>query len=163
VQSMLVYLAFYAITNVGTFVCIQAMRRDGKAVESISQLAGLARTQPGLAFALAALMLSLAGLPPLAGIFAKIYVFLAAVGAHNTMLTVAAVLGVLASCVAAYYYLRIAKVMYFDEPVKPFDAGTGGRGMATVLAVSTAFTLLLVFLPSPLVNLAGTAAQALFR
>ncbi len=163
VQAMLIYLAFYAITNIGTFICIQAMRRDGKAVESISQLAGLARTQPKLAFALAALMLSLAGLPPLAGIFAKIYVFLAAIEAHSPMLTVAAVLGVLASCVAAYYYLRIAKVMYFDEPAKPFDAGFGGRGMAAVLAVSTAFTLFLVFLPAPLVNLAGTAAQALFR
>jgi NADH-quinone oxidoreductase subunit N len=108
-------------------------------------------------------MLSLAGLPPLAGIFAKIYVFLAAIGAHSPMLTVAAVLGVLASCVAAYYYLKIAKIMYFDEPVRPLDAGLGGRGMAAILAVSTAFSIFLVFLPAPLVNLAGTAAQALFR
>ena len=82
VQAMLFYLAFYAVTNIGVFVCIQAMRRDGEAVETIADLAGLARTRPRMAFAMAALMLSLAGLPPLAGIFAKIYVFLAAVEAH---------------------------------------------------------------------------------
>jgi len=160
VQSMLVYLAFYAITNIGTFVCIQAMRRDGVAVENISDLAGLARTRPGFAFALAVLMLSLAGLPPLAGIFAKIYVFLAAMKAG---LTIPALLGVLASCVGAYYYLRIAKVMYFDEPARPFDKGLGGRGMGTILAAATAFTVLLVVVPWVLADPAAAAAQALLR
>jgi len=160
VQSMLVYLAFYAITNVGTFVCIQAMRRDGVAVETIGDLAGLARTRPGFAFALAALMLSLAGLPPLAGIWAKIYVFLAAMHAG---LTIPAVLGVLASCVGAYYYLKIAKIMYFDEPVRPFDRGFGGVGMGAILAASTLFTVLFVIVPWMLVDPAAAAAQALIR
>ena len=95
-------------------------------------------------------MLSLAGLPPLAGIFAKIYVFLAAMKAG---LTIPAVLGVLASCVGAYYYLKIAKIIYFDEPARPFDRDMG-RGMGTILALSTIFTVLFVFVPSPLVNLA---------
>ena len=160
VQSMLVYLAFYAITNIGTFVCIQAMRRDGVAVENISDLAGLARTRPGFAFALAVLMLSLAGLPPLAGIFAKIYVFLAAMKAG---LTIPALLGVLASCVGAYYYLRIAKVMYFDDSMRPLDKGYGGRGMGMILAASTAFTVLLVVVPWVLTDPAAVAAQALLR
>ena len=159
VQGMLIYLAFYAITNIGVFVCIQAMRRDGEAVETISDLAGLARTRPQLAFALAAAMLSLAGLPPLAGIFAKIYVFLAAVGAH---LYIAAGLGFIASCVGAYYYLRIVKIMYFDEPAKPFDLPMG-RGMGTILMASSVFTVLFVFIPGPLVVAAAYAAQALFR
>ena len=159
VQGMLFYLAFYAVTNIGVFVCIQAMRRDGEAVETISDLAGLARSRPRMAFALAALMLSLAGLPPLAGIFAKIYVFLAAVEAH---LYVLAGLGFLASVVGAYYYLRIVKVMYFDEPAKPFDREMG-RGMGAILALSTAFSVLFVFVPGPLIAAALTAAQALFR
>jgi NADH-quinone oxidoreductase subunit N len=157
---MLFYLAFYAVTNIGTFVCIQAMRRDGKPVETISDLAGLARTRPGFAFALAVLMLSLAGLPPLAGIFAKFYVFLAAMKAG---LIWPSVLGVLASCVGAYYYLRIAKIIYFDEPAKPFDEGLGGRGMGLVLTGATLFTVLFVFLPGPLLQAAGTAAGALFK
>jgi len=160
VQAMLFYLAFYAVTNIGTFACIQAMRRDGKPVETISDLAGLARTRPGFAFALAALMLSLAGLPPLAGIFAKFYVFLAAMKAG---LVWPSVLGVLASVVGAYYYLRIAKIIYFDEPAKPFDEGLGGRGMGLVLTAATLFTVLFVFLPAPLLQAAGTAAGALFK
>ena len=158
VRGMLIYIAFYAITNIGTFVCIQAMRRDGQAVETISDLAGLARSRPGYAFAFSALMWSLAGLPPLAGIVAKIYVFLAAM---HTGLIIPAVLGVLASCVGAYYYLRIAKVIYFDEPAKPFEPGLGGRGMGTILTLSTAFTVLLIVAPWVLVGPAQAAAQAL--
>ncbi len=160
VSAMLIYLAFYAITNVGTFVCIQAMRRGGVAVETISDLSGLARTRPGFAFAMAAFMWSLAGLPPLAGIVAKIYVFLAAMHAG---LTIPAVLGVLASCVGAYYYLRVAKVIYFDEPAKPFDAGLGGRGMGTIMTLSAAFTVLLIVVPSVLIGPAAAAAQAILH
>jgi NADH-quinone oxidoreductase subunit N len=158
VKGMLIYIAFYAVTNIGAFVCIQAMRRDGEAVENISDLAGLVRTRPGYAYALAAIMWSLAGLPPLAGIVAKVYVFLAAM---HSGLAIPAVLGVLASCVGAYYYLRVAKVMLFDEPAKPLDAGYGGRGMGTILAFSTAFTVLLIVVPWALVAPAAAAAQAL--
>jgi len=159
VQAMLVYLAFYAVTNIGVFVVIQAMRRGGHAVETIADLAGLARSRPNMAFGMAALMLSLAGLPPLAGILAKIYVFLAAVEAG---LWIPALLGFLASCVGAYYYLRIVKVMYFDEPAKPFDHDMT-RGMGAILALSTAFSVLFVFMPAPLIAMASDAAQALFR
>jgi NADH-quinone oxidoreductase subunit N len=158
VKAMLIYIAFYAITNIGTFVCIQAMRRDGVAVEKISDLAGLVRTRPGYGYAMAALMCSLAGLPPLAGIVAKIYVFLAAMHAG---LAIPAVLGVLASCVGAYYYLRVGKVILFDEPAKPFDKGLGGAGMGTILTFSTAFSVLLIAVPWVLVGPAAAAAQAI--
>ncbi len=94
------------------------MRRDGKAVETIEDLAGLARTDSAMAFFLAAMMFSLAGVPPLAGFFAKFYVFAAAIKAGLYGLSV---IGVLASAVGAYYYLRIVKLMYFDEPAEAFD------------------------------------------
>jgi NADH-quinone oxidoreductase subunit N len=87
-------------------------------------------------------------------------VFLAAMHAG---LTIPAVLGVLASCVGAYYYLRIAKIMYFDEPVLGFDAGLGGRGMGIILAASTLFTVLFIVVPWTLVDPAAVAAQALLR
>ena len=158
VKAMLIYIAFYAVTNIGAFVCIQAMRRDGQAVENISDLAGLVRTRPAFAYALAALMWSLAGLPPVAGIVAKFYVFLAAMHAG---LAIPAVLGVLASCAGAYYYLRVGKVMLFDEPAKPLDAGYGGRGMGTILTLSTAFTVLLIAAPWVLAGPAQAAASAI--
>jgi NADH-quinone oxidoreductase subunit N len=159
VQGMLIYLAFYAVTNLGVFVCIQSMRRGGEKVENISDLAGLSRSNPKLAFALAALMLSLAGIPPLAGFLAKLYVFLAAIEAH---LYIAATLGVLASCVAAYYYLAVVKAMYLDEPAPAFDRGPG-RALSAVVAISAAFSIVLVFVPGPLIAAAGQAAGALFR
>jgi NADH-quinone oxidoreductase subunit N len=159
VRGMLIYLAFYAVTNVGVFACIQAMRRNGQTVETIADLSGLSRTQPRFAFAFAVMMLSLAGLPPLAGIFAKWYVFYAAVAAHLYLL---ALLGFLASVVGAYYYLKIAKTIYFDEPVLPFDRDMG-RGIGVIMALATAFTVLFVFVPWPLVNAAGAVAQEFFR
>src|SRR6202140_4242156 len=104
--------------TLGTFPVILAMRRDGQMVEGISDLSGLARTNPTLAFFLAILLFSLAGIPPLAGFFAKFYVFLAAIKAG---LFVLAVVGVVTSVVGAYYYLTIVKVMYFDEPLAKLD------------------------------------------
>ena len=160
VKGMLIYMAFYAITNIGTFILIQAMRRDGEAVETISDLAGLARSRPGFAFAMAVFMWSLAGLPPLAGIIAKWYVFLAAMHAG---LAIPAVLGVLASCVGAYYYLRIAKVMYFDEPAKPFDKGFGGRGLGVIVTLSAVFTVGLIVVPWLLLSPAAVAAEAILH
>src|SRR5512143_993671 len=106
VQGVIVYLAIYLAMTLGTFACILAMRRDGRMVEDIDQLAGLSRTSPGMAFLLAMLLFSLAGIPPLAGFFAKFYVFLAAI---NAGLYALAVIGVLLSVVGAYYYLMIVK------------------------------------------------------
>ena len=117
-QGVLVYMAIYVAMTLGTFACILSMRRDGQMVEDIGDLAGLARTKPAMAFFLAMLLFSLAGIPPLAGFFAKFYVFLAAIKAGLFTL---AVIGVVTSVVGAYYYLPIVKIMYFDEPAKPFE------------------------------------------
>jgi len=157
VQGVLIYLLIYVITNAGVFVCILAMRRDGEQVENISDLAGLARTQPRLAFAFAALMLSLAGLPPLAGFFAKFYVFMAAIEAHLYAL---AIIGVLASVVGAYYYLRIVKIIYFDDPAPSLEGDMGTR-LGTILAASGLFAVFFVVGAAPLVGAAATAAKAL--
>src|SRR5216110_2026312 len=118
VQGVIVYMAIYLAMTLGTFACILSMRTSRGLVENISDLSGLARTNPAMAFFLAVMMFSLAGIPPLAGFFAKYFVFLAAIKAG---LYVLAVIGVLASVVGAYYYLLIVKVMYFDEAAEPFE------------------------------------------
>jgi NADH-quinone oxidoreductase subunit N len=162
VQGMLVYLAYYLVTNLGVFACILAMKRNGEPVEEISELAGLARTQPAFAFAMAALMFSLAGLPPLFGIAAKIYVFMAAIGTHMLPLYVAATINIVVSVIGAYYYLRIVKIMYFDEPAKPFDARIGGS-LSLIMGVATAISIVFFFYPAPLIESASAAAATLFK
>jgi NADH-quinone oxidoreductase subunit N len=157
VQGVMVYMAIYVAMTLGTFACIIAMRRESGPVEEIADLAGLARTKPAMAFFLAMMMFSLAGVPPLAGFFAKFYVFLAAV---NAGLYTLAVLGVLASVIGAYYYLLIVKVMYFDEPAPAFVPMRGELGM--VLAVTGLFVLLFFVYPAPLVDAAAAAAKSLF-
>jgi NADH-quinone oxidoreductase subunit N len=156
-RGVLIYLAIYVFTNLGVFACIQAMRRGGKSVESMSDLSGLARTNPKLALVFSMLFLSLAGLPPLAGFFAKFYIFLAAIQAH---LVWPAVLGVLASAIGLVYYLRLVKIMYFDEPAPGFD-GDIGIGSRAILVMSGAFALLFIFAASPIITAADTAAKAL--
>jgi NADH-quinone oxidoreductase subunit N len=157
VQGVLVYMAIYVAMTLGTFACILSMRRDGVLVEEIKDLSGLARTNPGMAFFLATLLFSLAGIPWLAGFFAKWYVFVAAIKAGLFAL---AVLGVLASVVGAYYYLTIIKIMYFDEPAKGF--GPMPAELKAVLGVSGLFNLLFVLYPGPLVEAATAAAKSLF-
>jgi NADH-quinone oxidoreductase subunit N len=158
VQGVLIYLAIYLVTNLGVFACILAMRRGGKMVESITDLSGLAQTRPGFAFALAMLMFSLAGIPPLAGFFAKWYVFLAAASAGLWWLAGA---GLVASVVGAYYYLRIVKLMYFDAPAEGFEPRME-RSLGVILVLSTAFNLLFVLGAQPLESSATAAAAALF-
>jgi NADH-quinone oxidoreductase subunit N len=157
IQGVLVYMAIYVAMTLGTFACIISMRRQGEPVEDVSDLAGLARTKPVMAFFFAMLMFSMAGVPPLAGFFAKFYVFLAAIQAGLFTL---AVLGVISSVVGAYYYLMIVKTMYFDEPVEAFDPMAGELG--TVLGVSGLVVLLFPVYPGLLVDAAGAAAKSLF-
>ncbi|MGB7257303.1 MAG: NADH-quinone oxidoreductase subunit NuoN [Pseudolabrys sp.] len=157
VQGVLVYMAIYVTMTLGTFAVILAMRREGKLVENIGDLAGLSRTHPAMAFFLAMLLFSLAGIPPLAGFFAKFYVFLAAI---NAGLYTLAVIGVLTSVVGAYYYLMIVKIMYFDEAAAGFQ-----RMPATlrlVLALSGLANILFFAYPAPLLNAATAAANSLF-
>jgi NADH-quinone oxidoreductase subunit N len=157
VQGVVVYMAIYLAMTLGAFACILAMKRNGGMVEEISDLSGLANTNPALAFFLAMLLFSLAGVPPLAGFFAKFYVFLAAIKAGLYAL---AVIGVLASVIGCYYYLAIVKVMYFDEPREGFEPMPAE--LKAVLGVSGLFVLLFFVYPAPLVNAAATAARSLF-
>jgi len=157
VQGVIIYLAIYLAMTLGTFACILAMRRNGRMVEDIDQLSGLSSTSPLMAFLLAMLLFSLAGIPPLAGFFAKFYVFLAAIHAGLYAL---AVIGVLLSVVGAYYYLRIVKIMYFDAPAERFEPMD--MPLAAVLGITGLFILLYFVYPAPLVAFAGAAAKSLF-
>jgi NADH-quinone oxidoreductase subunit N len=157
VQGVLVYMSIYLAMTVGTFAVILSMRRAGGMVEQISDLSGLARSNPALAFFLALLLFSLAGIPPLAGFFAKYYVFL---GAIKAGLYALAVIGVLTSVVGAYYYLLIVKVMYFDEPAESFVPMPGE--LKAVLGIAGLFNLLYFVYPAPLIGAAGIAAKSLF-
>src|SRR5664280_3126003 len=133
--------------TLGSFAVILTMKRNGQHVESISDYAGLSRTNPLLAFFFAMLLFSLAGVPPLAGFFAKWYVFVAAIKAGLFTL---AVIGVLTSVVGAYYYLSIIKVMYFDEPVKGFERMPGL--LRLVLGVSGLSVMLFFAYPAPILD-----------
>jgi NADH-quinone oxidoreductase subunit N len=158
VRGILVYMTIYLFMNIGTFAVILCMRRQGRLVEDIGDLAGLARTQPMLAAALLIFMFSMAGIPPLAGFFAKFYIFMAAIDARLFWL---AVVGVVTSVVGAYYYVRIVKIMYFDEPVGAFDRQIG-REMQAVLLLSALVVLFFVVYPAPIVGSAELASATLF-
>ncbi len=157
VQGVAIYMAIYLAMTLGVFCCILAMRREGGMVEEIDELSGLSRTHPMLSFVLAMLLFSLAGVPPLAGFFAKFYVFAAAIEAKLFWL---AVIGVLASVVGAFYYIRIVKIIYFDEPRQAFVPME--RGLKLVLAGSGGVVLLFWLMPAPLVAAAAVAAKSFF-
>ena len=158
IRGVLVYLTIYLFMTVGTWAVILCMRRRGRMLEGISDLAGLSQSQPGLALALAIFMFALSGVPPTAGFFAKLYVFLAAINAQLAWL---AVIGVVTSVVSAFYYLRVVKVMYFDEPVGSFDRPITAE-LKGVLFVTAVVTLFFFLLPGPIVGGAEAAAAALF-
>lgn len=157
VRSVLIYMGIYLFMNLGAFTCILSMRRRESMVVEISDLAGLSKTHPAMAFAMAIFMFAMAGLPPLAGFFGKLYVFLAAVQAELYTL---AVIGVLSSVVAAYYYIRIVKVMYFDEPGDHLDRQIG-RHVGVAMLASGLVVLLFFIYPDPLLNSAAAAAASL--
>jgi NADH-quinone oxidoreductase subunit N len=157
VRGVVIYMLIYLAMTLGTFAFILSMRRKGEQVESIDDMAGLAATNPVMATIMTILLFSLAGIPPLAGFWAKWYVFLAAINAHLYAL---AVIGVLTSVVAAFYYLRIIKIMWFDE------AGEGFSPMATemriVFGLSGAFILFYVVIGGPLIRVAEAAARSFY-
>ena len=157
VQGVAVFMTTYLMMTAGVFACILALRTENGHAETIGDLAGLSRTRPGIAFMLAMLMFSLIGIPPLAGFFGKFYAFAAAV---NAKLYILAVIGIVASVVSAFYYLRIVKVMYFDEPVASY--GDGAVEVKAVIAVTFGFVFLFAIFAGPLVAAAGIAAKSLF-
>ena len=157
VNGVILYMLVYMIMTVGTFACIISMRRKEGMVEEISDLAGLSSRNPIMATMLTILMFSLAGIPPLAGFFAKYFVFIAAIEAGLYAL---AIIGVLASVVGAFYYLRIIKLMWFDEAEGNFVPMAGE--LKLVLAASGLFVTFYVFIAGPISNATSTAAASFF-
>jgi len=159
IEALLIYLAIYLTMTLGTFAAVLTMRRSEGSVENISDLAGLSTTNLPMAIAIATFMFSLAGIPLLAGFWGKWYVFLAAV---NAGLWPLALIGLVTSVVSAYYYLRIVKVMFFDEAVASFDGGHG-RPVSLIVGVTALVNSPLSYflLIMPLVAAANWAAQAL--
>ncbi len=158
VRGIMIYMAIYLFMNLGAFTCILCMIRGGRMVEGIDDLAGMSRSHPLVALAMALFMFSMSGIPPLAGFFGKLYIFLAAIEAGHYAL---AVIGVLSSVVAAFYYLRIVKVMYFDEAEEFLDRPIG-REIGLVLAGTSLVIVFFFALPSPILSSAADAAAALF-
>jgi len=158
-EAMLVYLTFYVIMSLTAFAVLLSMRSAQRPLEQVQDLAGLSQSRPGLAIVLAIVMFSMAGIPPMVGFFTKVYVLMAAINAGMMWL---AILGVLVSVVSAFYYIRIIRVMYFDEPVtgaeKALDPGVG-----FVLAAGSLFTLTGLALVSPISLMANYAFQTFFR
>lgn len=155
--GVVIYMIIYLAMTLGAFAIILSLRRRNEMFDTIEDLSGLSRTHPWLAFLLAMIMFSLAGIPPLAGFFGKFYVFAAAIEAKLFTL---AVIGVVTSVVGAYYYLRIVKIMYFDEPKAPYEAMA--PGLRIVLALSSVVVILFFVLPAPLRGAAEAAARSLF-
>lgn len=158
VASVILYLTIYMVMTGGVFAVLMGLKRHGHAIETISDFAGLAKSSPFMAYSMVALLFSMSGLPPLAGFFAKFFVFQAAVaGGFFTV----AIIGVLASVVASYYYLRVIKVMLFDEPDGVFDAECSWSRRVLTFA-SVAFILIFTAMPNYLLDQAQIVAGSLF-
>ena len=157
IRGVLIYLVTYVFMNAGTFACIIAMRRNGRSLERISDLGGLAKTDPVLAMWLAVFMFSMAGIPPFSGFWGKYFIFTAAV---QSGLWALAVIGVLTSVIGAFYYIRIIKVMYFDASEPAFDARPAS--LSVLAGISGLFTSLFFVFPAPIVGAAEAAAKVLF-
>jgi NADH-quinone oxidoreductase subunit N len=149
IQSSIVYISIYVVMNLGLFSCIFMMKRNDQYFETIDDLSGVSRNHPVLSLSLLIILFSLAGIPPLAGFFAKFYVFKAVIEQSMYFL---AIVGLLSTVIAAFYYLRIIKVMYFDEKKEKFDIDH-----SIFLRMSLILCTLLIFLyfifPSKLVEI----------
>ncbi|WP_047465016.1 NADH-quinone oxidoreductase subunit NuoN [Rhizobium rhizogenes] len=158
VSGVMLYMVIYMVMTLGVFAIIMAMRRkDGRQVENVDDLAGLSTTNPFMATVLTALMFSLAGIPPLAGFFGKYFVFVAAIQAHLYAL---AIIGVLSSVVGAYYYLRVIKLMWFDEAKDEFVRTDGS--LRLVFGLSGLFVITYIFFGGAIGGAADLAAATLF-
>jgi NADH-quinone oxidoreductase subunit N len=158
IAAVIIYVSIYMAMLAGVFAILMSLKRSGKAIENIPDFAGLSKTSPFIAYALAGLLFSMSGIPPLAGFFGKFFVFQAAVAGGYM---VVAVIGLLTSVVGAYYYIRLIKIMFFDESVGPIDENKSlSRHMVTVGSV--AFILLFTVMPNQLLDQALQAALSLF-
>lgn len=157
VQAALIYLTIYIFMSAGMFACILFLQKEGDTLEDIPALSGLSTTHPALAAAIALLMFSMAGIPPLAGFFGKFYVIIAAVDAGYTLL---AIYAVLTSVVATYYYIRIVKIMYFDAS-ETAPIMLRSKSLTLCAGLCIAVNALFFLVPTSLVAASDVAAQAL--
>ena len=148
-SSSITYISIYVIMNLGVFGCIFLMKKDGKYCEDIKDLAGISKQNPLLAISFLIIMFSLAGIPPLAGFFAKFYVFMSVI--ENGMYTLA-IVGLLSTVISAFYYLRIIKIIYFDEIINPFDE-IKNLGITSTVSISCMLLILFFLYPSILNNI----------
>ncbi len=158
VSSLVIYLSIYLIMNIGVFSFILSMKSKGEYYENISDLSGLYKTHPYYSVVITILMFSLAGIPPLAGFFGKFYIFIAAIESNLLLL---AIVGILASVVGAFYYLRIIKVIYFDEPKNSFD-GFSHKSLGLLTHPSAILILIFCLYPLPLIKISNYAASSFF-
>ena len=151
-NSSIVYISIYAVMNLGLFACVFLMKRDGKYCENINDLTGISKQHPLLSASLLIVLFSLAGIPPLAGFFAKFYIFMSVI--ENKMYTLA-IIGLLSTVISAFYYLRIIKIIYFDEANKPFDQ-IKNLGIASTIFLSCVTLVSFFLYPSFLNNIVRT-------
>ena len=149
IQSSIIYISIYVIMNLGFFCCLLMLRRDGKYYETVEDMSGLSKNHPILSFSLLLILFSLAGIPPLAGFFAKFYVFMAVI--KNEMYFLA-ITGLLSTVIAAFYYLRIIKIIYFDPEKEKFDT-QHNLALKISLFITTIFILFYFIFPSALIQI----------
>ena len=149
IQSSITYISIYLVMNLAFFSCLFMLKRNDKYYENIEDLSGLSKKHPILSFSLLIVLFSLAGIPPLAGFFAKFYVFLAVIEQSMYFL---AIVGLLATVVAAFYYLRIIKIIYFDPEKDEYET-SHNLGLKITLAISTIFILAYFIYPSSITEI----------
>tara|TARA_Y100001970_G_scaffold244512_1_gene310745 strand:+ start:246 stop:1661 length:1416 start_codon:yes stop_codon:yes gene_type:complete len=149
IQSAVTYISIYLFMNLAFFCCLFMLRRDEKYFENIKDLSGLSKNHPILSFAFLIVLFSLAGIPPLAGFFAKFYIFTAVI--EQSMYSLA-IIGLLSTVIAAFYYLRIIKVIYFDSEIEEYEKNHN-IGLKFSIAFSTIFILFYFIYPSPLIEI----------
>ena len=149
-----IYIAIYLVMNLGAFGCIFMLRREDIYYENINDLSGLSKNHPILAFSFLIILFSLAGIPPLAGFFAKFYIFMSVIEANMYTL---AIIGLLTTVVSAFYYLKIIKAIYFDKPKKAFDE-IYDWGLKISIFLSSILILIYFIYPSILNNIVSSIA-----
>ena len=135
--------------NLGVFCCLFAMKRNGQFFDNLDDLSGLSKNHPIISLSLLILLFSLAGIPPMAGFFAKFYIFISVIEQSMYFL---AIVGLISTVISAFYYLRIIKIIYFDSPKEKYDQ-INYFGLKISLALSTLLILLYFIYPSALISL----------
>ena len=157
-RSLLIYLMIYLVMNISVFTVILSLKRNDAYFENISDLSGMYKNHPFTTILVALMMFSLAGIPPLAGFFGKFYIFVAALESNMVFL---AVVGIIASVISAFYYLRIVKIMYFDEPKEEFD-GVNIRSLQVLFYPSSFLVILFFIYPAPIIQLSEYAIKSFY-